>query len=147
MVLNQNWYIHFLVYQRVIRKDSVPATMKIFSTDKTKFIVFSDYEHIFFYYNTKKSPSYGKRNRVEISYTQEIIQKELSNEKALFVSIGRILSFCYFIYSINRNTIGPVCGPSTHFACEEGPHKSIEFTLLRTGGITFKTEIPLSGSV
>ena len=41
----------------------------------------------------------------------------------------------------------PVCGPSTHFGCEEGPHKSVEFTLLRTGGITFKTEIPLSGSV
>ena len=31
----------------------------------------------------------------------------------------------------------PVCGPFTHFGCEEGPHKSVEFTLLRTGGITF----------
>ena len=40
----------------------------------------------------------------------------------------------------------PVCGPFTHFGCEEGPHKSVEFTLLRTGGITFRTEIPLSGS-
>ncbi len=38
----------------------------------------------------------------------------------------------------------PVCGPFTHFGCEEGPHKSVEFTLLRTGGITFRTEIPLS---
>ena len=41
----------------------------------------------------------------------------------------------------------PVCGPFTHFGCEEGPHKSVEFTLLRTGGITFKTEISLSGRV
>ena len=32
-----------------------------------------------------------------------------------------------------------------HFGCEEGPHKSVEFALLRTGGITFRTEIPLSG--
>ena len=24
----------------------------------------------------------------------------------------------------------------THLGCEEGPHKSVEFTLLRTGGIT-----------
>ena len=39
----------------------------------------------------------------------------------------------------------PVCGPFTHLGCEEGPHKSVEFTLLRTGGITFRTEIPLSG--
>lgn len=53
----------------------------------------------------------------------------------------------FFIYSINRKTIRPVWEPFTHLACEEGQHKSVEFTLLRTGGITFKTEIPLSGSV
>lgn len=57
------------------------------------------------------------------------------------------MSAPFFIYSINRKTIRPVWEPFTHLACEEGPHKSVEFTLLRTGGITFKTEIPLSGSV
>lgn len=57
------------------------------------------------------------------------------------------MSTFYFIYSINRKMIRPVCGPFTHLGCEEGPHRSVEFTLLRTGGITSKTEIPLSGSV
>lgn len=55
--------------------------------------------------------------------------------------------FISFIYSINRKMIRPLCGPFTHFGCDDGPHRSVEFTLLRTGGITFKTEIPLSGSV
>ena len=58
----------------------------------------------------------------------------------------RDVSTFYFIYSINRKMIRPVCGPFTHLGCEEGPHRSVEFTLLRTGGITSKTEIPLSGS-
>ena len=46
------------------------------------------------------------------------------------------MSAPFFIYSINRKTIRPVWEPFTHLACEEGQHKSVEFTLLRTGGIT-----------
>ena len=33
--------------------------------------------------------------------------------------------------------IRPLCGPFTHLGCDDGPHRSVEFTLLRTGGITF----------
>ena len=40
----------------------------------------------------------------------------------------------------------PVCGPFTHFGCEEGPHKSVEFTLLRTGQrFRFREEYKVNG--
>jgi alpha-D-xyloside xylohydrolase len=37
----------------------------------------------------------------------------------------------------------PFCGPLSHLACEEGPTRSVELTLLRTPGITSSTAIPL----
>lgn len=92
-------------------------------------------------------------NVVAAYYHDHIFVPEEKAEQALNAILElqkgtqRDVSTFYFIYSINRKMIRPVCGPFTHLGCEEGPHRSVEFTLLRTGGITSKTEIPLSGSV
>ena len=56
-----------------------------------------------------------------------------------------VSTFFYLFHKPENNP--PRLGTIHPLACEEGQHKSVEFTLLRTGGITFKTEIPLSGSV
>lgn len=55
-------------------------------------------------------------------------------------------SFICLVYS-KLSTMRPVCEPSTHLAWEEGPTRSVVFTLLRTGGITFITEMPVLGKV
>lgn len=72
-------------------------------------------------------------------------------EKRLhIITRAYVQPFCYGIidcYYSKLNTIRPFCGPSTHLACDEGPIKSVVFTLLRTGGITFIIEIPVLGKV
>ena len=53
----------------------------------------------------------------------------------------------FFTYSKVMRTVPPYCERSAQKACADGPLRSVVFTLLRTEGITFRSEIPLSGRV
>ena len=70
-------------------------------------------------------------------------KKRKGKNKQSFSSLYNLFFHCYS----NFNVIPPPYSPSAQNACEDGPIKSVVFTLLRTGGITFIRLIPVTGKV